>query len=67
MGRRSLRMLLRTIETGSRASAGPLVPPELIVRAQHGAGARALIADDEPGMLGRWQWPATLTPVACDR
>jgi DNA-binding LacI/PurR family transcriptional regulator len=33
MGRRSLRMVLRTIETGRRASAEPLVPPELIVRA----------------------------------
>jgi DNA-binding LacI/PurR family transcriptional regulator len=33
MGRRSLRMLLRTIETGRRASAESLVPPELIVRA----------------------------------
>src|SRR5205807_8453284 len=32
MGRRSLRMLLRTIETGRRASAEPLVPPELVVR-----------------------------------
>jgi DNA-binding LacI/PurR family transcriptional regulator len=32
MGRRSLRMLLRTIETGHRASADSLVPPELIVR-----------------------------------
>jgi len=36
MGRRSLRMLLRTIETGRRASAEPLVPPELIVRASTG-------------------------------
>ena len=33
MGRRSLRMLLSTIETGRRASAESLVPPELIVRA----------------------------------
>ena len=32
MGRRSLRMLLSTIETGRRASAESLVPPELIVR-----------------------------------
>ena len=37
MGRRSLRMLLRTIETGRRASAEPLVPPELIVRDSTGA------------------------------
>ena len=33
MGTRSLRALLRTIETGERAVAGMLVPPELIVRA----------------------------------
>jgi len=37
MGRRSLRMLLRTIETGQRASAEPLVPPELVVRGSTGA------------------------------
>ncbi|HET6868776.1 MAG TPA: LacI family DNA-binding transcriptional regulator [Solirubrobacteraceae bacterium] len=37
MGRRSLRMLLRTIETGRRASAEPLVPPELVVRGSTGA------------------------------
>jgi DNA-binding LacI/PurR family transcriptional regulator len=36
MGRRSLRTLLRTIETGRRASAEPLVPPELIVRESTG-------------------------------
>jgi DNA-binding LacI/PurR family transcriptional regulator len=36
MGRRSLRMLLRTIETGRRASAESLVPPELVVRASTG-------------------------------
>ncbi|MBV9803477.1 MAG: LacI family DNA-binding transcriptional regulator [Solirubrobacterales bacterium] len=36
MGRRSLRMLLRTIETGRRASTEPLVPPELIVRGSTG-------------------------------
>jgi DNA-binding LacI/PurR family transcriptional regulator len=36
MGRRSLRMLLRTIETGRRASAESLVPPELIIRASTG-------------------------------
>jgi DNA-binding LacI/PurR family transcriptional regulator len=36
MGRRSLRMLLRTIETGRRASAEALVPPELVVRASTG-------------------------------
>ena len=36
MGRRSLRMLLRTIETGRRASAEPLVPPELVIRASTG-------------------------------
>jgi len=33
MGTRSLRALLRTIETGETPSAGMLVPPELIVRA----------------------------------
>src|SRR5581483_5153302 len=38
MGRRSLRMLLRTIETGRRASAEPLVPPELVVRSSTGPG-----------------------------
>jgi DNA-binding LacI/PurR family transcriptional regulator len=32
MGRRSLRLLLRTIETGRRSEVGSLVPPELIVR-----------------------------------
>jgi DNA-binding LacI/PurR family transcriptional regulator len=36
MGRRSLRMLLRTIETGRRASAEALVPPELVVRGSTG-------------------------------
>ena len=36
MGRRSLTLLLRTIETGPRASGGSLVPPELIVRASTG-------------------------------
>jgi DNA-binding LacI/PurR family transcriptional regulator len=36
MGRRSLRMLLRTIETDRRASAEPLVPPELVVRGSTG-------------------------------
>ena len=36
MGRRSLSMLLRTIETGRRASAEPLVPPELVVRGSTG-------------------------------
>jgi DNA-binding LacI/PurR family transcriptional regulator len=40
MGRRSLRMLLRTIETGRRAPAEPLVPPELIVRASTGPAPR---------------------------
>ena len=32
MGRRSLRLLLRTIESGRRSDEGSLVPPELIVR-----------------------------------
>jgi DNA-binding LacI/PurR family transcriptional regulator len=36
MGRRSLRLLLRTIETGQRERSGSLVPPELIVRASTG-------------------------------
>jgi DNA-binding LacI/PurR family transcriptional regulator len=36
MGRRSLRLLLRTIETGRRSEAGSLVPPELIVRGSTG-------------------------------
>jgi len=33
MGTRSLRLLLRTIETGDGDSSGTLVPPELIIRA----------------------------------
>jgi DNA-binding LacI/PurR family transcriptional regulator len=32
MGRRSLRLLLQTIESGRRSEEGSLVPPELIVR-----------------------------------
>jgi len=36
MGSRSLRLLLRTIETGESAS-GILVPPELIIRASTSA------------------------------
>ena len=36
MGRRSLRMLLRRIETGRRASRESLVPPELVVRESTG-------------------------------
>jgi DNA-binding LacI/PurR family transcriptional regulator len=36
MGRRSLEVLLRTIESGRRAPSGSLVPPELIVRASTG-------------------------------
>jgi DNA-binding LacI/PurR family transcriptional regulator len=36
MGTRSLRLLLRTIETGGSPSAGTLVPPELIIRASTG-------------------------------
>jgi DNA-binding LacI/PurR family transcriptional regulator len=40
MGRRSLRMLLRTIETGRRASTEPLVPPELVVRGSTGPAPR---------------------------
>jgi DNA-binding LacI/PurR family transcriptional regulator len=36
MGRRSLRLLLRTIEAGQRAGDGSLVPPELIVRRSTG-------------------------------
>jgi DNA-binding LacI/PurR family transcriptional regulator len=40
MGRRSLRMLLRTIETDRRASAEPLVPPELVVRGSTGPARR---------------------------
>ena len=41
MGRRSLRLLLRTIETGESPSSGTLVPPELIVRASTSAAARS--------------------------
>jgi DNA-binding LacI/PurR family transcriptional regulator len=40
MGRRSLQLLLRTIETGRRGSAGSLVPPELIVRGSTGPAPR---------------------------
>jgi len=36
MGRRSLRLLLRTIESGRRSEEGSLVPPELIVRRSTG-------------------------------
>ncbi len=36
MGRRSLRLLLRTIESGRRSEEGSLVPPELIVRQSTG-------------------------------
>jgi DNA-binding LacI/PurR family transcriptional regulator len=36
MGRRSLRLLLRTIEMGRSAPEEPLVPPELIVRRSTG-------------------------------
>jgi DNA-binding LacI/PurR family transcriptional regulator len=36
MGRRSLEVLLDTIETGRRGGPTPLVPPELIVRASTG-------------------------------
>jgi len=37
MGTRSLRLLLRTIETGESPSSGTLVPPELIIRASTSA------------------------------
>jgi len=37
MGRRSLRLLLRTIENGRRSEEGSLVPPELIVRGSTGS------------------------------
>ena len=37
MGTRSLRLLLKTIETGEWASSGTLVPPELIIRASTSA------------------------------
>ena len=40
MGTRSLRTLLRTIETGEAPATGMLVPPELIVRASTGAPPR---------------------------
>ena len=33
VGSRSLRLLVKTIETGSRVTSGSLVVPELIVRA----------------------------------
>jgi DNA-binding LacI/PurR family transcriptional regulator len=37
MGTRSLRLLLRTLETGESATSGTLVPPELIIRASTSA------------------------------
>jgi len=37
MGTRSLRLLLKTIDTGEWASSGTLVPPELIIRASTSA------------------------------
>ena len=40
MGTRSLRLLLRTIETGEPPRSGSLVPPELIVRASTSAPPR---------------------------
>ena len=40
MGRRSLTLMLRTIETGRRVPGGSLVPPELIVRASTGPAPR---------------------------
>ena len=40
MGTRSLRLLLRTIETGESPSSGTLVPPELIIRASTSAARR---------------------------
>jgi len=40
MGTRSLRALLRTIETGEAPAAGMLVPPELVVRASTAAAPR---------------------------
>ena len=42
MGRRSLRLLLDTIEAGPQTGDGSLVPPELIVRASTGPGAGRL-------------------------
>jgi DNA-binding LacI/PurR family transcriptional regulator len=36
MGRRSLRLLLQTVESGRRSEEGSLVPPELIVRRSTG-------------------------------
>ncbi len=40
LGRRSLQLLLQTIETGERVPAGPLVQPELVVRASTAARPR---------------------------
>jgi DNA-binding LacI/PurR family transcriptional regulator len=42
LGSRSLRLLLRTIETGQPGSSAPRVPPELIVRASTAVPARAV-------------------------
>ena len=41
MGTRSLRLLLRTIETGESPTAGTLVPPELVIRASTSAAPRS--------------------------
>jgi DNA-binding LacI/PurR family transcriptional regulator len=40
LGRRSLQLLLQTIETGEQVPAGPLVEPELVVRASTAAPPR---------------------------
>jgi DNA-binding LacI/PurR family transcriptional regulator len=44
MGRRSLQVLLDTIETGQPTGSGSLVPPELVVRASTGPAAVPLRA-----------------------
>ncbi len=40
VGRRSLKLLLRAIETGDRVPAGPLVEPELVIRASTATAPR---------------------------
>ena len=41
MGRRSLRALLHTVETGEPPTSGALVPPELIIRSSTGPAPRS--------------------------
>jgi DNA-binding LacI/PurR family transcriptional regulator len=70
MGTRSLRLLLRTIDTGESPKAGTLVPPELIVRASTGAPPGAAARALRPGAPARALRPGAparaLRPAAID-